>query len=81
MMSRADTTSHGKKVVSELQSAGAKGEDFTGSRLTREGLDDAGLGRDGVEKGGFGAQMQSDVDKAGVGGKVKAALQHVGAKK
>lgn len=53
----------------------------TGPGLTREALDDAGLGRGGVQKGGFGAETQSDVDKAGVGGEVKAALQHAGAKK
>ncbi|XP_050726867.1 uncharacterized protein LOC127003836 [Eriocheir sinensis] len=81
MMSQSDVSGHGKPVVSSLQSAGARGQDFSGSNLSRGALNDSGLTSQGVTRGSAGAHMMSNVDKSGAGGGVKSSLQSVGAKK
>lgn len=49
--------------------------------MSRGALNDAGLTSHGVSRGSAGAHMQSNVDRSGAGGGMKASLQSIGAKK
>ncbi|TOF85494.1 hypothetical protein CGJ15_25895, partial [Vibrio parahaemolyticus] len=81
MMSNSDRSASSRGVVPGMQSAGARGQTYTGENTTRTALDHSGFGSGGIRGSSVGSGAMSSADKSGSGMGVVSANQSIGARK